>query len=64
MSRINFNSVVQLQELLVQTVVHHRGHQLRRKALAAGEIRAAHVADEERVAGQDLLRLIRRFRSR
>src|SRR5262245_50386191 len=43
----------------MQTVVKHSGHLLRREAFRADQVRSPDVADEERVAGQDFLRLIR-----
>ena len=46
----------------MQTLVQHRRHELRRVAARAREVWAAHVADEKRVARQNLLRLRRDFR--
>src|SRR5262245_26228231 len=43
----------------MQTVVKHSGHLLRREAFRTDQVRSPDVADEERVAGQDFLRLIR-----
>ena len=45
--RIDLDRIVQLQQLFVQAVVHHRGHRLRRVALAARKIGPADVADEQ-----------------
>src|SRR5207237_2835263 len=44
------------EQLSVQRVVEHRRHRLRRVAARAGQIGAADVADEERVAGEDARR--------
>ncbi len=57
---VDLHLVRELQELAVQTVVEHPGHHLGRVAARAREVGPPHVADEERVAGQDLLRLGRR----
>src|SRR5262245_1223624 len=43
----------------MQTVVEHSGHLLRRETFRVDQVRSPDVADEERVAGQDFLRLIR-----
>ena len=43
----------------MQTVVKHSGHLFRREAFRVDQVRSPDVADEERVAGQDFLRLIR-----
>src|SRR5262245_37614852 len=43
----------------MQTVVKHSGHLLRREAFRVDQVRSPDVADEECVAGQDFLRLIR-----
>jgi len=45
----------------MQAVIQHRRHHLFGETLRAGEIGAAHIADEKRVAGQDLLWLTRDF---
>ena len=45
----------------MQAFVHHCGHHLFRVALGAGQIGPADVANKERVAGQNLLWLIRNF---
>ena len=61
MGRKNFDCVIKLQKLLVQSVIHHRSHHLRCIALRARQIRPADIADEESIAGQNLLRLIGDF---
>src|SRR5215510_1016946 len=45
----------------MQTVVKHSGHLLGREAFRVDQVRSPDVANEERVAGQDFLRLIRRL---
>jgi hypothetical protein len=47
----DFGVVWEFEELAVQALVEHRGEFLR--SMVAGEIGAADVADEERVAGED-----------
>src|SRR5262245_7210478 len=43
----------------MQTVVKHSGHLLRREAFRADKVRSPDIADEERISGEDFLRLIR-----
>src|SRR5262245_40238523 len=43
----------------MQTVVKHSGHTLRREAFRTDHVLSPDGADEERVSGQDFLRLIR-----
>ena len=56
MRRPDFHFVRQREQLRVDRVVQHSCHRLRREAAAAGEVRPPDVADEQRVAGEDLLR--------
>ena len=59
MSRIDLRRVVKFQQLAMQRVIHHRCHHLRRVSFAAGKIRPAHVANKQRVASENFLRLRR-----
>src|SRR6266496_2185958 len=61
MRRINFGLVWKTRKFLVQTVVHHCGHHLRCVALAARQIRTAHIPYEECVTSEHLLWLIGDF---
>ena len=58
----DLDRVVELQKFSVQALVQHRRHHLRRVAARAREVGPSNVADEERVARQNLLRLRRDFR--
>jgi hypothetical protein len=57
MRRINLDRVGQRKQLLMQRVIEHRGHLRGRVAARTGQIGSAHVADKERVAGQNHSRL-------
>ena len=58
MRGIDLDGIIQIQKLLMQAVVHHFRHLLRCVTLRARQIGPAHVADEKRVTGQNLLRFV------
>jgi hypothetical protein len=60
-SRVDFHAVIELEELVVQAVVKHAGHLLGCVTLRAYEVRAAYIADEQGIAREHLLWLIRDF---
>jgi hypothetical protein len=53
-SRINLNRIIELEKFVMQAVVHHRRHHLRRVTFATCKIRSSDVADKQRVTGQQL----------
>ena len=52
MRRVDLGRIGQCEQLVVERVVEHPRHLLGRVAFGARKIGPAHVADEERVAGE------------